>query len=307
MSRLEQIASGELLHNPAKRFLEPKNNYTVKTIKNDDGEDEEVKVFKDMSFVYSKKNESDEYENFNVELPIEFAVLNPQFISFKGWNETESVRYWSNEIDSFNDNDLISIRNKEGIVFEFTLAQKNEKVPGTKNSTDAAKEIQGKLKQLGVKQYSSIYAAVKTDDGEFETINFQIKGSSLSGEMEPKRKAFKGTDAAFEKEIKRIRENQVGFWAFNKKHGTNKFKYPTSGKMITNYVQINDFIKVKGEIGTYGILNFTIGDVISKEDNEKLDVLHAELTAYLKYYTTKPELVKDEATPFVEDGGSDDI
>jgi hypothetical protein len=262
-SRCEQNVGGQLIPNPAKRFLEPKNNYTVETITTAKGKKTEVKAFDSVSLGYSEKN-GEEWEQKTLDLPIEFAILNGDWVNFKGWNDTDKCKYWSNEVK--DNTSTITIRNKEGIVFEFTLKEMWEKVPGTKNKTENAKNIAARLKELNVKQHSSIYIVLRGTD---EIINLQLKGSNLSGSKDP--------------------ENQPsGWWNVSKKFkpNNNLYKY---------WFQINDWLEETTDIGTFGILNFTQGELISKEDGVSLDALFDELAAYHEFYTNKPELVKEES------------
>lgn len=276
MSRTEQQVGGQLIPNPAKRFLEAKNNYTIEEIVTAKGKKTEVKAFDSVSFGYSEKN-GEEWEQKTVELPIEFAILNGDWVNFKGWNETEKCKYWSNEVKDADS--VITVRNKEGVAYEFTLNQMWGRTTGSKIKDEKqSKEVKAKLKELGVKQHSSIYVVLRDTN---EIINLQLKGANLSGS--------------------KVIDNQPsGWWNVSKKFkpNNNLYKY---------WFQINDWIEEEGEMGNYGVVNFTQGELISSEDGVQLDALFDELAEYHKYYTTKPELVKEEAAPFVEDGGSDDI
>ena len=266
MSRLEQ-GQGELLRNPAKRFLEFKNMYSKEevTIK---GKTKEVKVFDKCGFNWSEKVGEEWVQNF-VELPLEFAVLNGDWVNFKGWSETEKCKYWSNEVKTADD--LISIRNKDGIVYEFTLNQMWGKVKGSTVKDEAmSKKVKADLKGLNVKQHSSIYVAIKNEETEeFELINLQIKGANLSG-------------------VKDTPTPPSGWWNFSK-------KYKSGNSLYTNYVQINDWTVEDGELGEYGVLNFTLGSKISADENEEIETLYQEMEAYHKFYTDKPKETVVEA------------
>lgn len=258
MSRTEQQVGGQLIPNPAKRFLEPKNNYSVEEIVTGKGKKTEVNVFDSVSLGYSEKN-GEEWEKKTIDLPIEFAILNGDWTNFKGWNKTDNCMYFSNEVK--DSTSTITIRNKEGIVFEFTLKEMWEKVPGTKNKTENAKSIAARLKELNVKQHSSIYIVLRDTD---EIINLQLKGANLSGSKD-------------------VANQPSGWWNVSKKFkpNNNLYKY---------WFQINDWLEETTDIGTFGILNFTQGELISKEDGVQLDVLFDELEAYHTYYKSKPEL-----------------
>lgn len=275
-SRCEQNVGGLLIPNPAKKFLEVKNNYTVEEITTGKGKKTQVKAFDSVSLAYSEKNSSDEWEQKTLELPVEFAILNGDWVNFKGWNETEKCKYWSNEV---KDSDaLITVRNKEGVVYEFTLNQMWGRTTGSKIKDEkGSKEVKAKLKELNVKQHSSVYIVLRDTN---EIINLQLKGANLSGSKNP--------------------DNQPsGWWNISKKFKpmNNLYKY---------WFQINDWVEEEGEMGNYGILNFTQGELINKEDGIELDSLFDELTAYHEYYSSKPELVKEE-TPVLDTVDSDDI
>jgi len=262
MSRLEQNTGGELLSNPAKRFLEFKNYYTKEQITTGKGKKTEVKVFDKCGFTWSEKV-GEEWIQHQVDLPLEFAIINGDWINFKGWNEEDKTKYYSNEVKDATS--VISIRNKEGIVYEFTLNDMWGRVPGSKVKDEAkSKLVKAKLKALGVKQHSSIYVGIKNREGDFELQNFQLKGANLSGSKEP--------------------DNQPsGWWNIQKALKASK-------KIYTHYIQMNDWITESGELGEYGIVNFTVGDALTAEDNEQLEVLYEDLVKYHEYYTSKNEV-----------------
>lgn len=268
MSRLEQSTQGDLIRNPAARFLEFKNMYTKEEVVLK-GKKKEIKVFEKCGFNYSEKVGEEWVQHF-VDLPLEFAVLNGDWVNFKGWNETEKCKYWSNEVK--NADDTISIRNKEGIVYEFTLNDKWGKVAGSKVKDELlSKKVNAALKGLNVKQHSSIYIGLKNeDDGSFELVNLQLKGANLSG----------------------VRENEdkskpSGWWNFSK-------KYKQGNALYSKFVQVNDYTVEDGELGEYGVLNWEMGSKIGDEDNEKLEELFNQLEEYHKFYLNKPKVVVEE-------------
>jgi hypothetical protein len=267
MSRVDQSVGSDLQKNPTSRFFQFKNYFTMEeiTVK---GKTKEVKVFDKAGFIWSTKNEDDGYDTHDFDLPIEFALLNGDWVNFKGWNADEKVFYKSTEVKDADS--VISVSNKDGIVYEFTLNQMWGKVKGSSvKDEEGSKAVKAKLKQLGVKQHSSVYAAIRKDDG-FELVNFQLKGANLSGSRE--------------------KENQPsGWWNVSK-------EFKKSKKIYTHWIQMNDWITESGELGEYGVVNFTLGDKIDAEDNEKIEVLFEELEAYHKYYLNKGK----EAEPVVE-------
>ena len=276
MSRVDQSVGTDLQKNPTSRFFQFKNYFTQEeiTVK---GKTKEVKVFDKCGFTWSTKNEDGEYENHDFDLPIEFALLNGDWVNFKGWNADEKVFYKSTEVKDAKS--VISVSNKEGIVYEFTLNDMWGKVEGSKVKDEKiSKDVKARLKQLGVKQHSSLYAAIKDENGEFELINFQLKGANLSGSRE--------------------KENQPsGWWNVSK-------DFKKSKKIYTHYIQMNDWITESGELGEYGVVNFTLGSKIDEEDNEKLEVLFTELEDYHKYYLNKGK--EAEVVVVAEESDEDD-
>ncbi len=267
--------NNSVTRNPCKKFLELKNLYEQTEVKNSKGMISKVKSYLEPVLSYSEK-EGEVWVNKSHTIPIEFAVINAEFISFKGWNDKEKAMYWSNEV---NNNDLpIYIKNKNNILFEFTINAKNEKVKGGNEYTKNAKDIRATLKELNVKQHSCIYIAIKGANDEFELAGLQLKGSSLSGIKDP------GTAIS-------------GWWAFCKKFKNNNLLYK-------HFVQINDYIVENGELGEYGVLNYTLGDVISDEDNEKLEIIFDELKEYHDYYLA-PTLSKEPPTDLIKEELSD--
>jgi len=263
MSRLEQ-GQGDLVRNPAKRFLEFKNVFNKEEVIIK-GKPKEIKVFEKAAFTYAEK-EGEEWINHIVDLPLEFALLNGDWVNFKGWSETDKCKYYSNEVK--NADEVISIRNKEGIVYEFTLNQMWGKVAGSKVKDEAkSKEVKAALKGLGVKQHSSLYVAMKNEDsGEFEMINIQIKGANLSGVKDS--------------------ETPSGWWNFSK-------KFKPGNVIYKKYIQLNDWVVEDGELGEYGVLNWSFGSLISEEEEEQIEVLFKELESYHIYYLDRSkEVVK---------------
>lgn len=259
MSRTDQANGRDLVLNPCKKFLTVKNTYITEKFKGKD-----VKVLDGCNFEYSLKNTNGEYDKFTMDLPLEFAIINCKFVNFKGWDETEKVMNYSNEVQNMDD--LITIRNKEGVLYEFTLNDFWGNVKGSKVKDELKKkEVQAKLKSLNVKQHSSIYIAVKDPKTkEFELMNLQIKGANLSGSKDPA-------------------NAPSGWWNFVKHPAVSK-------KLYTNYIQTNDFIEEKGEMGYYSILNFQVGGPIDKEDSLELENIYEELKAYHEFYAKKPEV-----------------
>lgn len=258
--RTEQsIGNAEFLENPCKKFLTFKNIYTMEetVIK---GKKKEIKVFDSVAFTYATK-EDDEWVNHTVDLPLEFAILNGNWISFKGWNDTDKCMYYSNEVN--NADQQIHVRNKEEVVYSFTLNQLWGKTPGSKVKDEAlAKTTKGKLAALNVKQHSSIYVALRNDDNSFELANFQLKGANLSGSSNE------------------TLEYPTGWWNVNKQLQKSKTLY-------SHYHQFNDFITESGELGEYGIVNWSLGDRIQDADNDSIQELFSELHIYHQAYLLK--------------------
>lgn len=266
MSRLSP-GENNFTPNPSTKFLTFKN-YTTKEILQVKGKPKEIKLFDGCGFEWSKKNENDEWENFKLPLPIEFVMIDKDWINFKGWNQDTSTMYWSNEVK--NSSDTINIRDKDSVIYSFTLNDMWGVVPGIKVRDEAKKkEIKAKLLSLGVKQHSSLYIAMKNDKDEYELMNIQLKGSNLSGSKTV---------------------TPSGWWNVQK-------EFNKGNKIYSHFIQINDYITEEGEMGEYGILNYTLGELIPSDDLPIIDALAETLENYHAEYAKRDIKDLPEETP----------
>lgn len=279
MSRLDPNAGkAEFVSNPCGRFYEMKNKYTVENVVTKAGKKKEVKVFDKVALEWTERVENEdgdvEYVRHERELPIEFAFIDPDWVHFKGWNKDTSTFYRSNEVNS--PKLPITIRSKDGDVLTFKQEDSWQKVKGTKNLTDDAMEIKQEIKGLQVKQYSSIYIALKNADGSIELANLQLKGANLTG----RRIIAKDFDseADFKAAFKENKENPVGWWNYSKTIANSMYDY---------WFQINDWVTESGELGEYGILRMVKADKIGKEENEELTAMAKVLKEYHIWYLNK--------------------
>lgn len=254
-TRIDQpIGEGVFMSNPSKKFLTFKNNYTKETV-TVKGKKSEVVIFDNCTFQWSEKIGED-YVTHDIELPIEFAILNGDWVNFKGWDKTTESYYYSNEVKT--PDAPIHIRNKDKVVYTFTLNDMWGVIPGSKIKNEAkAREVKAKLKELNVRQNASIYIAMKNEEGVYEINNIQLKGSNLSG----------------------LKDKTIlsGWWNVSRKLKNSK-------KIYTHFIEINDFFTESGELGEYGIPNITLGEKIDEDTLEILETLFQELTEYHKIY-----------------------
>lgn len=269
MSRLNP-GENNFLPNPCSKFLNFKNIYTKEIVKIK-GKEKEIKVFDSCGFEWGEKDADDKWVSHEVRLPIKFAILDKDWVNFKGYCDADKTMYWSNEVKTATD--VINIRNKDKTVYSFTLNELWGKTPGSKVKDEAkSKAVKAKLTALGVKQHSSIYIALVNERGEFEMANLQLKGANLSGSKDV---------------------SPSGWW--NVQKDFSKFN-----KIYTHFLEINNFIVESGELGEYGILNYELGDVISAEDTEVINDLARQLETYHVEYSKKAEVSTPEPVTAME-------
>lgn len=234
MSRLNQ---GALVPNPCVKYLQWKNITEEKII---DGE--KVEIPKGGAFSYYDK---DTKTNVFVKIPLEFAIIDPDLVTFKGFDEVEKRGLYSNEVR--NQDQIVNLRSKDEKVLSFKL--------------EDYKKHKDFLKGVGVKYTRSIYIAVEVKD-EWEIWNLQLNGSSFTG----------GNDM----DVKNPDEENDGWIAF-----TNNM---AKGKMYSNFFKVTGFKnKKKGKI-KFSIPVFEVGEKIDTEVGGKLDELNETLNKYFKYY-----------------------
>ena len=141
-TRRNAIQGGDLIKNPATKFLSWKSN--------------------EQCFSYYDK---DKQENVLVKLPFKFLFLD-QLQSVKGWNDALSGQIISNEVKTVSDQELNVI-----------CYHKNNKGENTK--TTIAKGLYSQIKDAvvsaGAKYHKSIY--IMLEDGTLA--NIQLKGASV--------------------------------------------------------------------------------------------------------------------------------
>ena len=251
MSRVEQK---EIKSNPATKFLQWK---TIKEVVSIDGD--EVEKIKGGTFVYWDKENS---KNVEIKLPFEFAILNNDLVTIKGYDEKNKRGIYSNEVK--DPNHVLNVRAKDEKLLSFKLSE-------YKVNKDA-------LAGFGAKYCRSCYIAVKNEAGEWEIMNLNLSGSMLTG--------------AVDQDNPEPDSKEDGWFNFTK---VNK------SKLYTNFIVASGFKpKKKGQSRfTIGVLE--IGAEISEEDSQKLNELDTQLNEYLAFYFDRPEVVKDEKVPEDED------
>lgn len=197
----------------------------------------------------------DTEKNENIELPFKFALLSDDCVTFKGYSEKRKQGVWSNEV--ILPTHEVKIRAKESVLLQFLLKDYKEK--------------KGEIELTGAKYTKSVYIGVINSKKEWEIWNLQLSGSSLSG--------------AVDRDNTSEEEKDHGWFAFTKNH---------RNKMFSNFIEVNDLQIKKTKVTKFTIPLYTIGDVISPEDNAELSKLTTELDEYHKWYFTKPEETKED-------------
>lgn len=252
----QEKESQDFIKNPCKKFLTLKSVNDIEEITTKGGGKKEIKVLSGAEFEYSIPGENEgEWIKKEVKLPLEFIILDDSWTNYKGWNDEKKMYYRSNEV---NQNDqLITIKGKDGVVFEFTKDQYWGNIPNSKiKDEETSKRIKDTLKTLNVSEHGSIYIAMKNEDGEFEIVNLQLKGTNLRGSKD------------------------------YPNDGWRKFstKLKNSGVKYSNYIQINDWTTGESNLGDFVILNYSIGEVIPEDDMQKAIELGTELENYHNQY-----------------------
>lgn len=292
MSVLDQKAemqSGTFLDSPVKKYLEVKNHKDEIEVEVK-GKKKMTSVFDRLSFQWSEKVD-DEYQRHLVELPVEFAIIDSDWKHYKVWDKENNCFIQTNEV-SKND-EIIKVRRRGDILFEFTMNELWEKEADKQTPTKRSLEVKAKLKELDLKQYSSIYAAMKNEEGVFELINFQLKGSQLSG--------LKDEPITGYWNINKVLTNKLPFKEKNE-WMQNAYVQQALGKKYTNFHQFNDWLIGELDGKEYGVLNWTLGGEISADEAEEIKQLALELDAYHKEYRKKgTPITTTESVPFEED------
>lgn len=237
MSRTQQ---SEILENPCKKFLQWR---TIKEVIVLDGD--EVEKIKGGTFVwYDKKKE----ENFPIKLPLRFAILNPDLVTFKGYDEKNKRGVYSNEVKE--PEHLVTVKSKKETLLTFRKSE--------------YKVNKDTLKGLGAKYTQSVYIAVAVQ-GKFEIWNLQLSGAALTG--------------ANNLETPDPEEKEDGWFAFTKAHRSSLYK---------NFIEVGGFKPKKKGSSKFTIPVYSIGADIEDADSQDLNVLDAELNEYLSFYFKRP-------------------
>ena len=247
MSRSSQVS---IVESPVTKYLEWKNLSETIIV---DGE--EITKNKGASFVSYNK---DTKVNVPLKLPIKFAILNPDLVTFKGYDDKSKTGYWSNEVDGDKrkGDPIVTVKNKNGIVMTFPLSE--------------YKLNSAKLAGMGIKYVKSVYGALDTSNG-WELVNFQIKGAAFSGAP----------------------EDGNNMTSDEKHEGWINFTKDMKGKMFKNCVEINGFKLKKKGATKFSIPVFEIGDEINEKTGMILDELDKTLNEYLTFYFNKPVEAKE--------------
>jgi len=221
----------EVKESPCKKFLQ------WKTITDDNG------VIKGGNFVYYDKAKE---KNVEVPIPFEFALLNDDCITFKGYDDKKKQGVWSNEVDG-NKGGIVTLRNKSGELHKFD--SKNWKME------------KDKVEGMGAKYTKSVYIAVKNVVNEWEIWNLQLSGASLTG--------------AVDLESPKEEEKTHGWFNFTKMNKT---------KLFSNMLCVDTFVIKKKGVNRFTVPMYSLGQVVTTEDNTILAKLTDELDEYLEYY-----------------------
>ena len=241
MSRLNPQEELVITENPVKKYLTIKNTYTEEKIYSK-GKEKIVKVLDSPVLAYSEKTEDEEgnieYIKKEIKFPITFCFIDPNWTQFKGFSKTENLFYYTNEVN--NNNSPLILRSKEGIVLETSLKEIQEQDPGKKVRTAKAQELYNTL-TANTKRHNSLYLGLLNEENEIELVCLQLKGANLSGN----------------KDIP-----NSGWW--NQQKFFNK-----TGGLYANWFTIQDWVEVSSEVGDYNIINFTKGNLLSKEEEQQ--------------------------------------
>lgn len=230
---------------------------------------DEVDKIKGGTFQYFDKELGDAGEKVNLKLPFRFAVLNADYVTFKGYDEKKKRGVWSNE--GAKPEHQITIKAKDENLLSFKIGDYSvDKSKDQASEKERVTKLKDAVKGTSAKYTKSVYIAVDVD-GEYEIWNLQISGAALSGSP--------------------VDFNKMS--AEEKKEGWLNFSNNNRSKFFSHFIEVKEFkLKKKGD-SKFTIPIFEIGDEISKEDGEVLDGLDKELNKYFAYYH-KPKAEKKE-------------
>jgi hypothetical protein len=194
---------------------------------------------------YDKEKE----EKVEVPLPFTFMVLD-QLSTVKGWNDASESGIFSNEVRNLK-KEVINVR-----AFK-----------GGNIASGLYAEIKDRVKAEGGKFTSSVYIAVKNEDGKLEIANLQLSGAAVNAWMD------------FKKRVESIYSGAVTVKGFTEgKKGSVTFKMP-------------EFKQVK----------------ITPETDAEAKVLDEKLQGYFKvYFSTPVDPVDSSPDPHGESTHIDD-
>lgn len=263
----------EIKEKPCKKFLKWVNVRETEMFK-----DQEIKVLKNGQFIYWDKEAED---NVVAELPLKFAVLENDVISYKGYSNIENAFLYTNEVRSRYDfkskglskldmdNEVVVQNSKtKEVIFKFKLKDVDSPV------------VKGQLDAHGLKKIQSVYVAMLNEAGEWEIQNLQLLKSQLTGVPKSKDEEDK----------------QLGWWKFVKN---------SKSQLYSNYVEIKKYVAKKSEFGNYTIPVYSLGEKIDAAVNQILKDKDTELQEYLNWYFQKPPEEEEVDEEMVEDYPSD--
>ncbi len=230
---------------------------------------EEVDKIKGGMFQYFDKELGDAGEKVNIPLPFRFAVLNADYVTFKGYDEKRKRGVWSNE--GSKPEHQITIKAKDENLLSFKMGDYSvDKSKDQASEKERVTKLKDAVKGTTAKYTKSVYIAVDVE-GEWEIWNLQISGAALSGSP--------------------VDFNKMS--VEEKKEGWLNFSNNNRAKFFSNMIEVNEYkLKKKGD-SKFTIPVFTIGSEISAEDGKVLDTLDKELNKYFDYYH-KPKGEKKE-------------
>lgn len=269
------------LANPAKRFLNWANVQTVKVI---DGE--EFKKITGGEFRYYDRDlineETGKGTNVGMEFPFEFAVLNSDCFSWKGNDKNNDNRFvYSNEVTEYTKNITLSCKTNGNTTKLMSFTKEDYK--------DDKKKVvlKEKLKGFAAKYTQSVYISPKTSDGFTEIWNLQLDGGALTGGHGKK----KGNEIDPE-------DKYDGWFGFVKQAGRNILKQTV---VVDTYKA-----KKNGDV-KFMIPVYTLGEAITKEEDEQLSQLFEQLEAYHKADAVKNSGNQEQETVAANTTDEDDF
>lgn len=199
------------------------------------------------AFEYYDKDQK-ETENkgkVKVELPLKLLFLE-HYHTVKGWNDAANSGIWSNEVYGISKEPL-KVQCSNGVIAEGIYSEKR---------TD--------IRNAGGVYHRSIYCM--TPEGDI--INLQLKGAVIGGI---------GVENSVDK------KEHLGWSTFYS--GDRKRNIKGVNHLLDNqWLEINAFAEGKKGAVKYAIPTFSLGSVLTPEENKLADVAAAKLQAYMNSY-----------------------